>query len=87
MKTIVKFSLLLAFVGLLAGCTSTSDWCRRGSVWPFSSRPAAAAPEEFVVPSQGYCSPPCTPALCNDPCSGGSYSGGYSPDPGPQFVQ
>ncbi|MGL6225805.1 MAG: hypothetical protein ACRC10_04165 [Thermoguttaceae bacterium] len=80
MKKLMLIALFTVTLSTLSiGCSTTSDWCRRGSIWPFSKPAASTTPvvsEGFIVP-QTVCSPmmdPCTPALCSDPCATGPYS-------------
>ena len=73
MKKATLLVCLIVCVSLFSlGCTisSPTEWCRRGSIWPFS-KPA----QETVMPaytymgSSNFCPPPCDPCATIDPCA------------------
>lgn len=83
-KTLALVGLVLFVSAMSVGCTisSPSEWCKRGSLWPFNrNENAVATSESFIVPqatpiymntSMPGC---CVPSASMDPCAGQSSFG------------
>ncbi|MGL6193432.1 MAG: hypothetical protein ACRC2T_01260 [Thermoguttaceae bacterium] len=67
-KTLMFIIFTVTLSSLAVGCSTTSDWCRRGSVWPFS-KPAPTVDDSFQMSYGMAMSDPCCPTMSCDPCT------------------
>ena len=84
MRKITLLVCLIVCVSMFSlGCTvsSPTEWCRRGSVWPFKQ----STQEMPVYPYMGstsFCPPPCDPCATIDPCADMGGQGFIMPNAG-----